>query len=122
MDEVEDEAQGPQAEENGATEGPPQVENDEEADNVDLMAEAEAIQPSETDLPEDPANHEAEFPEVPEIHGVNEEMNDPKTPGVGGAGEHEEETKDQAPTPPQRRYNLRNTRGRDYDHRYDKED
>ena len=122
MDEVEDEAQGPQAEENGAAEGPPQVENDEEADNVDLMAEAEAIQPAEAELPEDLANHEAEFPEVPEIHGVNEEMNDPETPGVGGAGEHEEETKDQAPTPPQRRYNLRNTRGRDYDHRYDKED
>ena len=49
-------------------------------------------------------------------------MNHPETPGVGGAGEDEVETKHQAPTPPQRRYNLRNTRGRDYDHRYDKED
>ena len=119
VDEVEGEPQAPQAEENGAAEGPPPVENDEEADNVDLMAEAEATEPAEAELPEDPVNHEAEFPEVPEIHGVNEEMNDPETPGVRGAGEHEEEAKDQAPTP---RYNLRNTRGRDYDHRYDKED
>ena len=122
VDEVEDEAHDPQVEENGAAEGPPQVENDEEADNVDLMAEAEAIEPAEAELPEDPANHEAELPEVPEIYGVNEKMNDPETPGVGGAGEHEEETKDQAPTPPHRRYKLRNTRGRDYDHQYDKED
>ena len=122
VDEEEEEAQGPQAEENGAAEGPPQLENDEEADNVGLMAEAEAILPAEAEQPEDLANHEAESPEVPEIYGVNEEMNDPETPGVGGAGEDEEETKEQAPTPPQRRYNLRNTRGRDYDHRYDKED
>ena len=83
VDEEEEEAQGPQAEENGAAEGPPQLENDEEADNVGLMAEAEAILPAEAEQPEDLANHEAESPEVPEIYGVNEEMNDPETPGVG---------------------------------------
>ena len=119
VDEAESKPQAPQAEENGAAEGPPPVEIDEEADNVDLMAEAEATEPAEAELPEDPVNHEAEFPEVPEIHGVNEEMNDPETPGVRGAEEHEEEAKDQAPTP---RYNLRNTRGHDNNHRYDKED
>ena len=125
--EIEDEPQAPQAEENDATAVPPPVENDEEANSVDLMAEVEAMEPAEAGPPEDPVNHEAEFPEVPETPGVgrageHEEeawSNDPETPGVGGAGEHQEEAKDQAPTP---WYNLRKTRGRDYDHRYDKED
>ena len=120
-DEVEDEPQAPQAEENDAAAMPPPVENDEEANSVDLMAEVEAMEPAEAGPPEDPVNHEAEFPEVPETPGVgrageHEEeawLNDPETPGVGGAGQHQEEAKDQAPAP---RYNLRKTRGRDYDH------
>ena len=110
---------------------PPPEDNDDDADNVDLMAEAdvaqpaEALQPAEAEQPGGPANHgEAEFPE---IQGVHEEMDDPETPGVGMAGENEEdkdeeETMDQPLIPPQGRYNLCNTRGRDYDHRYARED
>ena len=61
------------------------------------------------------------------IPGVDDETIDPKTPGVGESGEEteEEEFMNQPPeVSPQRkgrgggRYNLRHTRGRDYDHQY----
>ena len=62
---------------------------------------------------------------------MDEEAINPETPGVGENGEDmdEEEAIDQPPpVPPQRndrgnrRYNLRSTRGRDYDHQYTGED
>ena len=96
------------------------------------MAEADVQQQAEAEQPGDPANRgedddEADFPE---IQGVDEEMIDPETPGMGMVRENEEdkdedEAMDQpSPVPPQRndradgRYNLRNTRCHDYDHLY----
>ena len=62
---------------------------------------------------------------------MNEETNNPETPGVEESGEETEEeefTNQPLTVSSQRngrgggRYNLRNTRGRDYDHRYAGED
>ena len=125
--EIEDEPQAPQAEGNDAAAVPPPGDDDEEANSVNLMSEAEAMEPVEAGPPEDPVDHQGELPEDPETPGVgrvgeHEEgagTNNPETPGVGGADVHQEEAEDQAPAP---RYNLRKTRGRDYGHRYDKED
>ena len=74
------------------------------------MAEADVQQPAEAEQLGDPGNlgeddDEADFPE---IQGVDEETNDPETPGVGMVGENEddkdeEEAMDQPPpVPPQR--------------------
>ena len=137
VDEDEEEAQGPPVEENDADDEPSEVQNIVDADNDydddDAVAEADMQQPVEVEQPGDPANlgdAAAADDEVnlPEIQGVDEEAINPETPGVGmvaenGEDKDEEEAIDQPP-PAQRsdranrRYNLRNTRGRDYDHRY----
>ena len=134
-----DEAPGPPVEENDAAAEPPAVEdNDDENyddNNDDEAAETDAQQPMEAGQPEnlanqDDAGNEDDEDDLLEIPGVDEDMTDPETPGVGESGEDtEEEVINQPPpVPPQRndrgngRYNLSNTRGRDYDHRYAGED
>ena len=142
VDEDEEEAQGPPVEENDGVDEPPAVENNADADNDDdnnnAVAEADMQQPVEVEQPGDPANlgdaDDDDEVNLPEIQGVDEEAINPETPGVGMAGENgedkdEEEAIDQPPlVPPQRndranrRYNLRNSRGRDCDHRYARKD
>ena len=140
VDEDEEEEQGPLAEENDGAAEPPAVENYDDVNNDDngddVMAEADVQQLAEAEQPRDPGNlgEDDEEADFPEIQGVDEEMIDPKTPGVGTVGENEEdkdeeEAMDQPlPVPPRRndradgRYNLCNTRGRDYDHRYTEKD
>ena len=129
-----DEAPGPLAEENDAADEPPADEdnnnddNNHDNNNNDDTVETDAQQPVEAGQPDNLANREDDPPEIP---GVNEETNNPKTPGVEESGEETEEeefTNQPLTVSPQRngrgggRYNLRNTRGRDYDHRYAGED
>ena len=129
-----DEALGPPTEENDAAAEPPAVEDNDDANNDDnnddVVAETNVQQLVEAGQPGDLANqgdadNEDDEDDLLEIQGVDEETTDPETPGVGENGEdkEEEEAIDQPPpVPPQRndrgngRYNLRNTRGRDYDH------
>ena len=128
-----DEAPGPPGEENDAAAAPPAIEdndNNNYDDNNDNKAvETNAQQPMEAGQPDNLAHQDdADDEDDPlEIPGVDDETIDPETPGVGENGEEmeEEELMNQPPTvSPQRkgrgggRYNLRNTRGRDYDHRY----
>ena len=91
--------------------------------------DTDAQQPVEAGQPDNLANQDDVDDEdnPPEIPGVDEETTYPETPGVEESGEEteEEELINQPPAvPPQRngrgggRYNLHNTRGRDYDHRY----
>ena len=140
VDVDEDEAQGPPAEENDAAAEPPAVEDNVDANtddnNDDEVAEVDVQQPVEVGQPGDlaiqgGADDEDDEVDFPEIQGVEEEAINPETPGVGENGEDkdEEEAIDQPPTvPPQRndrgngRYNLHNTQGCDYDHRYAGED
>ena len=135
-----DEALGPPMEENDAAAEPPAVEDNDDANNDDnnddVVAETNVQQPVEAGQPGDLANqgdadNEDDEDDLLEIQGVDEETTDPETPGVGENGEdkEEEEAIDQPPpVPPQRndrgngRYNLRSTRGRDYDHQYAGED
>ena len=140
VDVDEDEAQGPPLEENDAVAEPPAVEDNVDANNDDnddnVVVETDAQQPVEVGQPGDLANQgnaddEDDEVDFPEIQGVDEEAINPETPGVGENREDkdEEEAIDKPPlVPPQRndrgngRYNLRNTWGRDYDHRYAGED
>ena len=128
-----DEAPDPPGEENDAAAAPPAIEDNDDNnydDNKDDEAvETDAQEPMEARQPDNLANQDdADDEDNPlEIPGVDEETIDPETPGVGKNGEEmeEEELINQPPTvSPQRkgrgggRYNLRNTRGQDYDHRY----
>ena len=128
-----DEAPDPPGEENGAAATPPAIEDnnnnncddndDDEAEETDTQQPMEVGQPDNL-AHQDDANDEDNPLEIP---GVDDETIDPETQGVGKNGEEmeEEELMNQPPTvSPQRngrrggRYNLCNTRGHDYDHRY----
>ena len=123
------------AEENDPAPAPPITEADDEQPE----AEAEADQPAnqneddeEGDLPEiqgvdeevnDEHNDEAD---PPEIQGVDEEVVEPEAPEVETVEENEDDEEEDPPTediatqPPQgnSKYNLRNNRDRNYGHRY----
>ena len=95
--------------------------NDDEGMQRDEQQPMETGQPDNLDHQDDVGNED----DTLGIPGVDDETIDPKTPGVGESGEEteEEEFMNQPPeVSPQRkgrgggRYNLRHTRGRDYDH------
>ena len=128
-----DEAPDPPGEENDAAVVPPAIEdndnnnyddnNDDEATETDAQQLMEAGQPDNL-AHQDDADDEDDPLEIP---GMDDETIDPETPGVGENGEETEEEEFMIQPPavsPQRkgrgggRYNLRHTRGRDYDHRY----
>ena len=144
VDEDEEEAQGPPAEENDAAAEPLVGENNVDADNDDnnddVVAEADVQQPVEVEHPGDPANlgddddDDDDEADLPEIQGVDEEVINSETPGVGMVGENgedkdEEEAINQPPPVPCQgnerangRYNLHNTRGHDCNHQYARKD
>ena len=146
VDEDEEEAHGPPAGENEAAPGPPVVDNDDDVNgdnnDGDAAGEVDVQQPAEPEQPGNPANQGGHDDDAafPEIQGVDEEVIEPETPGVGMVEENEEgnnmedqpaedvATGQPPPALPQGnngaegRYNLRNNRNCNYGHRYAGED
>ena len=108
--------------------GPPDIE----ADAADMLpggdqnngeVHDDVQQPAGAGLPDNPDHQDygEEKDEPVGIPGVDDEIADPETPGVGERGDENEEEEPMIEPPVGRgggRYNLRRARGRDYDHRY----
>ena len=148
VDEDEEAAPGPPVAENEAAPGPPVVENDDDVDDDDddddMAGQADAQPPAEAEQPGNPpgeiagvgvADQGGEHDEAafPENQGVDEEVIEPETPGVGTVEENEvgkngddQPTQDVAtgqlpPAPPQEddyTDNLCSDQNHNYNHRY----
>ena len=108
--------------------GPPDIEADAAAmlpggnqNNGEVHDDVQ--QPAGAGLPDNPDHQDygVEKDEPVGIPGVDDEIADPETLGVGEHGDETEEEEPMIEPPVGRgggRYNLRRARGRDYDHRY----